>query len=54
MVLFLSRGGMDTIQVLRGQFASAVSSAMEDADTGSKNLLSSIDRKNHHNPDIYK
>ncbi|KAH6765604.1 P-loop containing nucleoside triphosphate hydrolases superfamily protein [Perilla frutescens var. hirtella] len=38
------RGGMDTIEVLRGRFSSSVSSALEDADTGSKNLLSSIDR----------
>ncbi|XP_057781687.1 kinesin-like protein KIN-5D [Salvia miltiorrhiza] len=38
------RGGMDTIDVLRGHFSSAVSSALEDTDTGSKNLLSSIDR----------
>ncbi|CAI9770527.1 unnamed protein product [Fraxinus pennsylvanica] len=38
------RGGMDTIQVLRRRFSSAVSSAFENADTGSKNLLSSIDR----------
>lgn len=40
----LVRGGMDTIEVLRGRFSSAVSSAIEDTDTGSKNLLSSIDR----------
>ncbi|XP_012838663.1 PREDICTED: 125 kDa kinesin-related protein [Erythranthe guttata] len=38
------RGGMNTIEVLREQFSSAVSSALEDADTGSKNILSSIDR----------
>ncbi|KAL1558091.1 Kinesin-like protein KIN-5D [Salvia divinorum] len=38
------RGGMDTIDILRGRFSSAVSSALEDTDTGSKNLLSSIDR----------
>lgn len=36
---------MDTIDVLRGRFSSAVSTALEDTDTGSKNLLSSIDRK---------
>lgn len=41
----LCRGGMDTIEILRGRFSSAVSSALEDTDTGSKNLLSSIDRK---------
>ncbi|KAK4492021.1 hypothetical protein RD792_002810 [Penstemon davidsonii] len=38
------RGGMDTIQVLRGRFSSAVNSALEDTDTGSKDLLLSIDR----------
>ncbi|KAK6144525.1 hypothetical protein DH2020_021345 [Rehmannia glutinosa] len=38
------RGGVATIEALRGRFSSAVSSALEDADTGSKNLLSSIDR----------
>ncbi|XP_041995168.1 kinesin-like protein KIN-5D [Salvia splendens] len=38
------RGGMDTIDILRGRFSSAVSSALEDTDTGSQNLLSSIDR----------
>ncbi|XP_041991078.1 kinesin-like protein KIN-5D [Salvia splendens] len=38
------RGGIDTIDILRGRFSSAVSSALEDTDTGSKNLLSSIDR----------
>ncbi|CAA2933623.1 kinesin KIN-5D [Olea europaea subsp. europaea] len=38
------RGGMDTIQVLRRRFSSAVSTAFENADTGGKNLLSSIDR----------
>ncbi|KAK6144516.1 hypothetical protein DH2020_021336 [Rehmannia glutinosa] len=38
------RGGMATIEALRGRFSSAVSSALEDADTGSKNFLSSIDR----------
>ncbi|KAL2239781.1 kinesin-like protein KIN-5D [Sesamum indicum] len=38
------RGGMNTIEVLRERFSSAVSSALEDADTGSKNLLTSIDR----------
>ncbi|KAK4441131.1 Kinesin-like protein KIN-5D [Sesamum alatum] len=38
------RGGMNTIEVLRGRFSSAVNSALEDADTGSKNLLTSIDR----------
>ncbi|CAK9170199.1 unnamed protein product [Ilex paraguariensis] len=37
------RGGMDANQILRARFSSAVSSAIEDADTGSKNLLSSID-----------
>ncbi|PIN10075.1 Kinesin-like protein [Handroanthus impetiginosus] len=37
------RGGMDTIEVLRGRFSSAVSSALDNADTGNKNLLSSID-----------
>ncbi|KAL3850731.1 hypothetical protein ACJIZ3_012613 [Penstemon smallii] len=37
------RGGMDTIQVLRGRFSSAVNSALEDTDTGSKDLLLSID-----------
>lgn len=36
---------MDTIEVLRERFSSSVSSALNDADTGSKNLLSSIDRK---------
>lgn len=41
----LCRGGMDTIEILRGRFSSAVSSALEDTHTGSKNLLSSIDRK---------
>ncbi|XP_022849070.1 kinesin-like protein KIN-5D [Olea europaea var. sylvestris] len=38
------RGGTNTIQILRGQFSSSVSSAVENADTGSKNLHSSIDR----------
>ncbi|KAL0418146.1 UNVERIFIED_CONTAM: Kinesin-like protein KIN-5D [Sesamum radiatum] len=38
------RGGMNTIEVLRERFSSAVSSALEDADTGSRNLLTSIDR----------
>ncbi|KAL0460644.1 UNVERIFIED_CONTAM: Kinesin-like protein KIN-5D [Sesamum latifolium] len=38
------RGGMNTIEVLRERFSSAVSSALEDADTGSKNFLTSIDR----------
>ncbi|KAG8371393.1 hypothetical protein BUALT_Bualt13G0083100 [Buddleja alternifolia] len=38
------RGGMDTIEALRGRFSSAINSAMEEADIGSKNLLSSIDR----------
>ncbi|KAL0390473.1 UNVERIFIED_CONTAM: Kinesin-like protein KIN-5D [Sesamum calycinum] len=38
------RGGMNTIEVLRERFSSAVSSALEDADTGSRNLLMSIDR----------
>ncbi|CAA0823153.1 P-loop containing nucleoside triphosphate hydrolases superfamily protein [Striga hermonthica] len=38
------RGGMATIEALRGRFSSAVSSALANADTGSKNLLSSIDR----------
>ncbi|KAL0436844.1 UNVERIFIED_CONTAM: Kinesin-like protein KIN-5D [Sesamum radiatum] len=37
------RGGMNTIEVLRERFSSAVSSALEDADTGSNNLLTSID-----------
>lgn len=39
---------MDTIDILRGRFSSAVSSAFEDTDTGSKNLLSSIDRMLSH------
>ncbi|KAL8516151.1 hypothetical protein ACS0TY_014716 [Phlomoides rotata] len=38
------RGGMETIEALRGHFSSAVSCALQDADTGSKKLLSSIDR----------
>ncbi|KAK6142057.1 hypothetical protein DH2020_013886 [Rehmannia glutinosa] len=38
------RGGMDMFGVLRGRFSSAVNSALEDADIGSKNMLSSIDR----------
>ncbi|KAK6142088.1 hypothetical protein DH2020_012190 [Rehmannia glutinosa] len=36
--------GMDTFGVLRERFSSAVNSALEDADVGSKNMLSSIDR----------
>ncbi|KAK4408883.1 Kinesin-like protein KIN-5D [Sesamum angolense] len=38
------REGMDTIQVLRERFSSAVNSALENAEFGSKNMLSSIDR----------
>ncbi|XP_073311252.1 kinesin-like protein KIN-5D [Primulina huaijiensis] len=38
------RREMGTNALLRGLFTSAVSSAIEDADIGSKNLLSSIDR----------
>lgn len=37
------RGGMDANQSLRARFSSAVSSALEDADVASRNLLSSID-----------
>uniref|UniRef100_A0A5B6ZZT6 Kinesin motor domain-containing protein n=1 Tax=Davidia involucrata TaxID=16924 RepID=A0A5B6ZZT6_DAVIN len=37
------RGGMEANQNLCAQFSSAVSSALEDADVASKNLLSSID-----------
>ncbi|KAG8387758.1 hypothetical protein BUALT_Bualt02G0054600 [Buddleja alternifolia] len=37
------RGGNDTIEALRGLFSSYVKSALEDADIGSKNMLSSID-----------
>ncbi|GMP89151.1 hypothetical protein CsSME_00040843 [Camellia sinensis var. sinensis] len=37
------RGGMEANQNLRARFSSAVSSALEDADIASKNLLSSID-----------
>lgn len=36
---------MSANQALRSQFSSGVSSALEDADSASKNLLSSIDRK---------
>ncbi|KAL6532629.1 Kinesin-like protein KIN-5D [Orobanche hederae] len=38
------RRGMSTIEALRGRFSSAVSSALVDAETGSQNLLASIDR----------
>ncbi|KAL0417786.1 UNVERIFIED_CONTAM: Kinesin-like protein KIN-5D [Sesamum radiatum] len=38
------REGMDTIQVLRERFSSAVNSALENAEFGSKSMLSSIDR----------
>ncbi|XP_051131910.1 kinesin-like protein KIN-5D [Andrographis paniculata] len=38
------RGGMDTIETLRGRFSSAVNSAMVDADASSNTLLSSIER----------
>ncbi|KAL0460266.1 UNVERIFIED_CONTAM: Kinesin-like protein KIN-5D [Sesamum latifolium] len=38
------REGMGTIQVLRERFSSAVNSALENAEFGSKNMLSSIDR----------
>ncbi|KAK2980292.1 hypothetical protein RJ640_024996 [Escallonia rubra] len=37
-------GGMDANQMLRSRISSAVSSALEDADSASKVLLSSIDR----------
>ncbi|GAA0173613.1 microtubule binding motor protein [Lithospermum erythrorhizon] len=37
------RGGMDANQNLRAQFSSSVSSALNDADIASNNLLSSID-----------
>lgn len=37
------RGGMDANQSLRARFSSSVSSALEDADVASRNLLSSID-----------
>ncbi|KAF3453779.1 hypothetical protein FNV43_RR04220 [Rhamnella rubrinervis] len=37
------RGGTETNQALRARFSSAVSSAIEDADTANKDLLSSID-----------
>lgn len=37
------RGGMDANQSLRARLSSAVSSALEDADVASRNLLSSID-----------
>ncbi|XP_027088167.1 kinesin-like protein KIN-5D [Coffea arabica] len=37
------RRGMDANQSLRARFSSAVSSALEDADVASRNLLSSID-----------
>ncbi|KAL3518285.1 hypothetical protein ACH5RR_020874 [Cinchona calisaya] len=37
------RQGMDANQSLRARFSSAVSTALEDADAGSRNLLSSID-----------
>ncbi|GFZ20555.1 P-loop containing nucleoside triphosphate hydrolases superfamily protein [Actinidia rufa] len=37
------RGGMEANQNLRAQLSSSVSSALEDADVASKNLLSSID-----------
>ncbi|KAL6499826.1 Kinesin-like protein KIN-5D [Orobanche gracilis] len=36
--------GMGTIEALRGRFSSGVSSALVDAETGSQNLLASIDR----------
>ncbi|KAL2508494.1 P-loop containing nucleoside triphosphate hydrolase superfamily protein [Forsythia ovata] len=38
------REGMETSQILREKFSSAMSSAFEDADIGSKNVLSSIER----------
>ncbi|XP_047976646.1 kinesin-like protein KIN-5D [Salvia hispanica] len=37
------RGGMDMVEELRGRYSCAVSSALEDAEVGSKNMLSSID-----------
>ncbi|GFZ17960.1 P-loop containing nucleoside triphosphate hydrolases superfamily protein [Actinidia rufa] len=37
------RGGMEANQSLRARFSSSVSSALEDADVASKNLLSSVD-----------
>ncbi|KAM7496660.1 hypothetical protein LguiA_021074 [Lonicera macranthoides] len=37
------RGGLDANQILRSRFSSAASSALEDADSASKNILSSID-----------
>lgn len=37
------RGGIDANQSLRARFSSSVSSALEDADVASRNLLSSID-----------
>lgn len=40
-----SREGLSANQALRVQFSSGVSSALEDAESASKNLLSSIDRK---------
>lgn len=43
--IFLYRGGLDANQTLRTHFSSAVSSALEDTDAASKNLLSSIDRE---------
>ncbi|KAH6821999.1 P-loop containing nucleoside triphosphate hydrolases superfamily protein [Perilla frutescens var. hirtella] len=38
------RGGLDVNEVLRGRYSSAVSSALENAEIGSKNMVSSIDR----------
>ncbi|XP_022847001.1 kinesin-like protein KIN-5D [Olea europaea var. sylvestris] len=38
------RGGMETSQVLRAKISSAMSSALADADIGSNNVLSSIER----------
>lgn len=38
------RGGTEANQALRTRFSSAVSAAIEDADTANKDLLSSIDR----------
>ena len=34
---------MDMVEELRGRYSCAVSSALEDAEVGSKNMLSSID-----------
>lgn len=43
--IFKFRGGMDVFEGLREQYSSAVSCALENAEAGSKNMLSSIDRK---------